>query len=570
MPRHDISLSGELDPPLYLYGLHVQPTDASTQCDVFRRAGSTTLLVQLRSDAMYCRPASWALLFACFDSMCNQRMLQREASSSGKQDLTHYVSSYAPTPCIAFRRAGPSPLLVSTSCATNVCPNATYRLPASWTLPFARLDFMCNQRMPQRNVSPSGELDPPLCSSRLHVQPTYAPTQRIAFRRAGPSPLLVSTTYAPMQHIVFRRGPQAAQDLNSYAIVSPLYQLNFKDWWFHHINNCDLYPPADGDFLELPAGGSFTVEIASNRAKTTLAYNGRDTSEWPDGATYPEDYSDIKAVTPQNLAVFTVRYNTPWKRVISYDVPANLPACPEGGCICAWGWVPNGCGQPNMYHQPFKCKVTGAKSTTPIAPPQPPVWCEGNPGACVKGSKQMIYWNQNEGNNIAVSGYDLSGSFKSPAYNAKLGFADGAQNDIFAGAPSAPAGNSGSNNSGSNNNNSGSNKSNSNNGSGSNNANSGGNTGASPAPANFAAGASSSASASASSASAASVSTSNDNGNPAPSCQKRSSRRRRRALLPSPEEGVLVKKSPEPEPQVKVAATTAHRRLHAKRQWFSL
>uniref|UniRef100_A0A8H7Y4E9 Uncharacterized protein n=1 Tax=Psilocybe cubensis TaxID=181762 RepID=A0A8H7Y4E9_PSICU len=196
MPRHDISLSGELDPPLYLYGLHVQPTDASTQCDVFRRAGSTTLLVQLRSDAMYCRPASWALLFACFDSMCNQRMLQREASSSGKQDLTHYVSSYAPTPCIAFRRAGPSPLLVSTSCATNVCPNATYRLPASWTLPFARLDFMCNQRMPQRNVSPSGELDPPLCSSRLHVQPTYALTQRIAFRRAGPSPLLVSTSCA--------------------------------------------------------------------------------------------------------------------------------------------------------------------------------------------------------------------------------------------------------------------------------------------------------------------------------------------------------------------------------------
>ncbi|KAH9483545.1 hypothetical protein JR316_0003015 [Psilocybe cubensis] len=340
-------------------------------------------------------------------------------------------------------------------------------------------------------------------------------------------------------------------------------------------SSCESQHTCIFDFRRLnpdfsPAGGSFTVEIASNRAKTTLAYNGRDTSEWPDGATYPEDYSDIKAVTPQNLAVFTVRYNTPWKRVISYDVPANLPACPEGGCICAWGWVPNGCGQPNMYHQPFKCKVTGAKSTTPIAPPQPPVWCEGNPGACVKGSKQMIYWNQNEGNNIAVSGYDLSGSFKSPAYNAKLGFADGAQNDIFAGAPSAPAGNSGSNNSGSNNNNSGSNKSNSNNGSGSNNANSGGNTGASPAPANFAAGASSSASASASSASAASVSTSNDNGNPAPSCQKRSSRRRRRALLPSPEEGVLVKKSPEPEPQVKVAATTAHRRLHAKRQWFSL
>lgn len=39
-----------------------------------------------------------------------------------------------------------------------------------------------------------------------------------------------------------------------------------------------------------PAGGSFTVEIASNRAKTTLSYNGRDTSDWPDGEVYPEDY----------------------------------------------------------------------------------------------------------------------------------------------------------------------------------------------------------------------------------------------------------------------------------------
>jgi hypothetical protein len=57
-------------------------------------------------------------------------------------------------------------------------------------------------------------------------------------------------------------------------------------------------------------------------------------------------------VTAENLAVFTVRYqyahflfginllifarcSTPWKRVTSYDVPADMPACPSGGCICA-------------------------------------------------------------------------------------------------------------------------------------------------------------------------------------------------------------------------------------------
>lgn len=38
----------------------------------------------------------------------------------------------------------------------------------------------------------------------------------------------------------------------------------------------------------------------------------------------------------------------------------------------------------------------------------------------------MIYWNQLEGNNIQVDGRDAAGDFKSPGYNMKLGFADGA------------------------------------------------------------------------------------------------------------------------------------------------
>ncbi|RDB19405.1 hypothetical protein Hypma_013600 [Hypsizygus marmoreus] len=260
-------------------------------------------------------------------------------------------------------------------------------------------------------------------------------------------------------------GNTGAEDLNSYSIVTPLYQLTKSQWWFHHENGCDNFPPKAGDFLELPAGGNFTIEIASNRAKTSLSYNGRDTSAWPDGETYPEDYnvpgcisspnmhtqnqsmaagtafaisyeSDIKKVTAENLAVFSVRYHTPWKRITSYSVPAAMPTCPEGGCICAWGWIPNGCGQPNMYHQAFKCKVNGATATAPVAVAKPPVWCEDDPSKCTKGAKQMLYWNQLDGNNIQVSGYDRSGSFKSPAYNAKCGFPDGAQNDIFA-APAA-------------------------------------------------------------------------------------------------------------------------------------
>jgi len=78
-----------------------------------------------------------------------------------------------------------------------------------------------------------------------------------------------------------------------------------------------------------------------------------------------------------------------------------------------------------MYHQPFKCQVTNSKSNTPLATPKPPVWCEGNPDACTKGAKQMVYWHQNERNNIFVDGLDAAGEPKSPGYNMKLGFVDG-------------------------------------------------------------------------------------------------------------------------------------------------
>ncbi|KAH6899228.1 hypothetical protein BKA70DRAFT_1231144 [Coprinopsis sp. MPI-PUGE-AT-0042] len=251
-------------------------------------------------------------------------------------------------------------------------------------------------------------------------------------------------------------GNTGQENYNSYDIVNPLYQLPFNKWWFHAVDRCNEFPPAPGVFLDLPAGGSFMAEIAENRAKTSQSYNSRDASDWPDGGRYPDNHNDPNCIVhpnlhaqnesmaagtafaisynvrPDNLVVFSVRHRTPWKRVVWYDVPAAMPACPPEGCICAWGWVPNGCW--STQH--------GATSTTPVAAPQPPVWCEGNPDACTKGAKQMVYWNQAEGNNIYVDGFDNSGGHKSPGYNGKCGFWDGAQNDIFVGAPSSGGGQS--------------------------------------------------------------------------------------------------------------------------------
>jgi hypothetical protein len=99
------------------------------------------------------------------------------------------------------------------------------------------------------------------------------------------------------------------------------------------ILQCDDFPPPNGAFLELlvfcfvlcsvslttvarsPAGGDFTVEIASNRAKTTLSYNGRDTTDWPDGADHPDDYvSHLHFCIPLLCVEFPI-------------VEQNVPSC---------------------------------------------------------------------------------------------------------------------------------------------------------------------------------------------------------------------------------------------------
>lgn len=49
-----------------------------------------------------------------------------------------------------------------------------------------------------------------------------------------------------------------------------------------------------------PAGGSFTVEIASNRGVTSLSYDGQYATAWGDGQNYPDDYSNSNCITSPN------------------------------------------------------------------------------------------------------------------------------------------------------------------------------------------------------------------------------------------------------------------------------
>ncbi|KZV79844.1 hypothetical protein EXIGLDRAFT_447792 [Exidia glandulosa HHB12029] len=211
----------------------------------------------------------------------------------------------------------------------------------------------------------------------------------------------------------------------------------------------------------------------------TDAPDGTKTSDWADGAPHPELYhwidngkcvtspnmhstseadasgtvlaiaykSEVHDVQYEDLVVVSVAPNTPWKRIAKYEIP-NLPACPEDGCVCAWGWSPNWCAQDNLYMNGFKCKVIGAKNDAlPLGKAQKAVWCEDDSSKCVSGPKGLIIHSQNDDFNTVPEAdlHDLSklqkdGHLRSPGYNMKMGFVPGAQHDIFVrGAAQSPA-----------------------------------------------------------------------------------------------------------------------------------
>lgn len=97
--------------------------------------------------------------------------------------------------------------------------------------------------------------------------------------------------------------------------------------------------------------------------------------------------------------------------------------------------IPNHCGISNIYMDAYRCQVTGASKTAlPVGKPRPPVWCESNQSACVKGPKQLIAVWQHDGNNIVLpGGVQKDGQFPSPGYNSKNGFTiAGACSGVFA------------------------------------------------------------------------------------------------------------------------------------------
>jgi hypothetical protein len=152
------------------------------------------------------------------------------------------------------------------------------------------------------------------------------------------------------------------------------------------------------------------------------------TRDDPSGCALAIAYkSDARDVNPEDFVVFTVVRDCPKRQREPIDIP-NLPACPDGNCICSWFWIPKNSGAKNFYMTPFVCHVTGADpaaSPVDVAYAIPPRRCL-DPNNCNFGPRLPEYW-LGQGSQINMPENNL----QSPHYSILYGFREGAQNDIF-------------------------------------------------------------------------------------------------------------------------------------------
>ncbi|KAB5593995.1 hypothetical protein CTheo_2596 [Ceratobasidium theobromae] len=245
-----------------------------------------------------------------------------------------------------------------------------------------------------------------------------------------------------------------ANDDRDNRPVVPLKFMDFKTWWMH--GHMDA-PPNKGDVFQLPAGQTVTTEIACTKAATSYWESGEGGDIRDGNNVCPNSRmaafhtngvsglggcglaiaykNDVHAVKPEDFAIFSVNHMCVWNRFTEFDVPAKLPECPGGKCICSFFWIHKADSGGE--------EMTNATSSVAIPPPKVPRYCPIDKTNCTVGAKQPFYWLQNEGNNMFNDFYDP------PTYSDDYGFKNGAQNDLWDSLPitasasaSAPTSNS--------------------------------------------------------------------------------------------------------------------------------
>ena len=209
--------------------------------------------------------------------------------------------------------------------------------------------------------------------------------------------------------------------------------------------------------MELPAGGTFHSEIACDKGATTMfasspggdIQNGNNPCPGSPTAAFHANSkddargcalaiaykSDVNDVKPEDFTIFSTNKTCVWYRFTDFQIPTDLPPCPEGGCICSFNWIhaPDS-GSEQIFFNGYRCKVTNSNSNKKVAKPRVARRCGPNPDGvdftpspwnCTYGAKQAMYWIQNEGNTF------FEGNHDPPYYNDFYNFPEGAQNDIF-------------------------------------------------------------------------------------------------------------------------------------------
>jgi hypothetical protein len=262
-------------------------------------------------------------------------------------------------------------------------------------------------------------------------------------------------------------------DTNNLVNAVPFFNVDFDYYWMAQGKNCSNFPPQDNSVLYLPAGGKVMVEITESGGSTTLFSNGQYTTAWGDGLNHtdagmngywegngpeycmqgaPQDggdgmlhtsnfsttrgsglgisyVNDPSQVTIDNHVIFSVNGSTPWFRIGTFDIPADMPECPNGYCICSWNYLPGHCGEPNLFQNIFRCQIIGSTSTKVLSAPKPANFARDDPANATVGGKQVLV--QQVGINDFVNTWVPSLPFLAPSYNSVMGFVDGAQTDIF-------------------------------------------------------------------------------------------------------------------------------------------
>lgn len=49
---------------------------------------------------------------------------------------------------------------------------------------------------------------------------------------------------------------------------------------------------------------------------------------------------DVYSLKPEDFTVFSVNHTCVWYKETYFDIPDDMPPCPDGKkCICSWNWI---------------------------------------------------------------------------------------------------------------------------------------------------------------------------------------------------------------------------------------